>query len=107
MRDTRDPYENRRAKVVINRQTLHHLLALPEAISVVGIYAEPDPAAVYVIVEGDHLDRQPLGQELPVLGGSWKRLQVVVDGKVFTSWGWEPDDEPEGASPDALTRQGA
>lgn len=106
MRDTRDPYENRRAKVIINRRTLHHLLALPDAVSVVGIHAQSDPPSVYVIVEGDHLDPQPLDRELPQLAGSWARLQVVVEGKVFTSWMWEPD-EPEGATPTEPTRQGA
>ena len=104
MRDTRNPYENRRAKIVINPASLARMLSLPDGLAIVGIYGQHDPASICIVVEGDQLDPQPLDCELPPLGdGFWHTWQTFADGHVYVRWEWQPA-EP---SPPVDTRQGA
>lgn len=103
MRDTRNPYENRRAKIVIGRSALDRFLDLPDTLTVVSVYGTADPAAVCVVVEGAHLDQQPEHSELPSLRGVGTPERVVFDGKVFTRWGFRPDLNPDAVNPQEPT----
>lgn len=45
-----------RAKIRLTARELHERLGLPADVRVVYLWAEPDPAAVYLMVEADELD---------------------------------------------------
>lgn len=61
---------NRVGKVRLTLQEVSDMLGLPATVRVLRMYVEPDPHALFVVVEGDDLQPVPDGQELPYLGVS-------------------------------------
>jgi hypothetical protein len=56
----------RRLKIVLTRERLHQLLALPVSCEIVHAYAENDPNIVYVLIAGEGLPMVAGDDETPI-----------------------------------------
>jgi hypothetical protein len=82
-----------RGKFVLDAGALHRLLGLPPEVRVVFAYAEPDPTAVHVVVEGEQLPSYGMGELRRLLvaqgvGGGTPVLAHPVNNPATTvDWG--------------------
>lgn len=81
---------DRRGAIVIPRQTLHHLLSLPDSYQIITIYTTQDPATIQVLVVSPDLEPVDPGMFAPPVGdGQWKRKHILdSEGRQYVRWEW-------------------
>lgn len=91
---TDPPHTSREAKVIITKGSIHHLLGLPPSYRIVTLGQTFDPPAIVVVVESPDLEPVDDAVEMPIVPGAWDRASIWYDGKLYSRWGWEPDEPP-------------
>lgn len=83
----------RAAKIRLSPRAIEHMLDLPKGLRVTQVYTLHDPVTIYLVVEGETLERQSDDCELPFLGGGLVRNQRVDSaGRLWTALEWTMEE---------------
>ncbi len=66
-----------RGRYVLDAGALHRLLGLPPQVRVLFAYADPDPTAVHVVVEGEQLRSYGFGELQRMLGNENESVRAT------------------------------
>jgi hypothetical protein len=84
--------KHQRARIRIDLESIASFLDLPDGIRPIFAYAESDPSAITVVVEGPELTPVWKGTESPYLAGHTSALTAIDDdGQRWHRFAWQSD----------------
>jgi hypothetical protein len=87
--DERAAMAHRRIKVLLNPQTLHGLLSVPEDVQIDYVYGLSDPQGVAVVLSSDRFEEVPDNAETPITAVHWSQVLLHQDGKTYIRVEWD------------------